>query len=107
MSVKPILNRAFNDHINDSDRFKDMSQFIYEKNSILFKEYCNNRPNSTDLNTVQPDGCGFFVEFQLNSVPKCFNVCCTKSLSMTHSLYQFKENGLLFKQRLIYDFLSF
>lgn len=56
MSVKPILNRAFNDHINDSDRFKDMSQFIYEKNSTLFKEYCNNTANSTDLNTVQPDG---------------------------------------------------
>lgn len=55
MSIKPLLNRTFNDEIDDSDRFKDTSQFIYKKNSALFKEFCKNADTSTDSNAIEPD----------------------------------------------------
>ena len=50
-------SKQFNDQINDSERFKDVSYLIYIKNKELFKQYINNlnesnnEENNTELDT--------------------------------------------------------
>lgn len=75
MSVKPLLNRTFNDEIDDSDRFKDTSQFIYQKNSILFKEFCKNAIFSTDSNAAQSDKKNYTTEKNINKTKNESTIC--------------------------------